>query len=43
MTGWYNAHFKGAALTVEYGLHPSRKRMRVQAPRALLRVLGGRR
>lgn len=43
MTSWYNANFKGAALTVEYGARPSRKRMRVQAPRALLRVLGGRR
>lgn len=43
MTGWYNAKFSGAALTVEYGAHPSRHRLRVQAPRALLRVLGGRR
>jgi protein MpaA len=43
MTSWYNAKFKGAALTVEYGPRPSRERMRVQAPRALLRVLGGRR
>jgi murein peptide amidase A len=43
MTSWYNAKFKGAALTVEYGYRPSRQRMRVQAPRALLRVLGGRR
>ena len=43
MTSWYNAKFKGAALTVEYAAKPSRKRMRVQAPRALLRVLGGRR
>ncbi|MGL5809743.1 MAG: M14 family zinc carboxypeptidase [Nocardioides sp.] len=43
MTGWYNARFSGAALTVEYGSRPSRHRMTVQAPRALLRVLGGRR
>jgi murein peptide amidase A len=43
MTSWYNANFKGAALTVEYGAHPSRHRTGVQAPRALLRVLGGRR
>ncbi len=43
MTSWYNANFKGAALTVEYGVHPSRHRMKVQAPRALLKVLGGRR
>jgi murein peptide amidase A len=43
MTSWYNAKFRGAALTVEYGVRPSRHRMRVQAPRALLEVLGGRR
>lgn len=43
MTSWYNANFAGAALTVEYGVHPSRQRMRQQAPNALLRVLGGRR
>ncbi|MGL5827108.1 MAG: M14 family zinc carboxypeptidase, partial [Nocardioides sp.] len=43
MTSWYNARFKGAALTVEYGVSPSRHRMRVRAPRAVLRVLGGRR
>jgi protein MpaA len=40
MTGWFNARFKGAALTVEYAAHPSRHRMTVQAPRQLLRVLG---
>ncbi len=43
MTSWYNANFKGAALTVEYDAHPSRYRTGVQAPRALLRVLGGHR
>ncbi len=43
MTSWYNANFNGAALTVEYGARPSRQRLRVQAPKALLRVLGGRR
>lgn len=43
MTSWYNANFKGAALTVEYGYRPSRQRMTKQAPAALLRVLGGRR
>jgi hypothetical protein len=36
MTGWYNAHFKGAALTVEYGAHPTRHRMRGAAPRQVL-------
>ena len=41
MTMWYNHNFGGAAVTVEYGAHPSRHRMRVQAPRQLLRSLGG--
>jgi predicted deacylase len=43
MTGWYNKHFHGAAITVEYGEHPSRHRMRVDAPRQLLRMFGARR
>lgn len=43
MTGWYNSRFAGAALTVEYGARPSRHRMRVRAPRQLLRALGARR
>lgn len=43
MTSWFNARFPGAALTVEYGEHPSRRRMAVEAPRQLLRVLGARR
>jgi protein MpaA len=43
MTMWFNHRFPGTALTVEYGPHPSRKRMRVNAPRQVLRVLGGRR
>lgn len=42
MTGWYNRRFAGAALTVEYGARPTRWRLRVQAPRAVVRVLGGR-
>ncbi len=41
MTGWYNHRFAGAAVTVEYGAHPGRHRMRVLAPRQLLRALGG--
>ena len=28
MTGWFNHHFKGFALTVEYGAHPPRRLMR---------------
>jgi len=40
MTGWFNARFEGSALTVEYAARPSSHRMRVEAPRQLLRVLG---
>ena len=43
MTGWFNARFEGAALTVEYAAHPSRHRMTIEAPRQLLAVLGARR
>jgi protein MpaA len=43
MTMWFNHHFAGSALTVEYGARPSRHRMTVQAPRQLLRLLGARR
>ena len=43
MTGWFNAKFDGAALTVEYAAHPSRRRMTIKAPRLLLGVLGARR
>ncbi len=41
MTGWFNHNHRGAAVTVEYGPHPPRHRLRVRAPRQLLRVLGG--
>lgn len=41
MTGWYNHRFRGSAVTVEYGAKVRRSRLRVQAPRALVRVLGG--
>ena len=40
-TQWFNNGFDGVAVTVEYGEKPSRDRMRVRAPRQLLRVLGG--
>ena len=43
MTGWYNHHFRGGAVTVEYGAHPSRERMRVRAPRQVLSIWGARR
>ena len=40
MTGWYNAKFRGTALTVEYGAHPGRRLMRVRAPRQVLSIWG---
>jgi len=40
MTGWYNKHFRGNALTVEYGAHPGRHQMRVVAPRQVLSIFG---
>jgi murein peptide amidase A len=43
MTGWFNHHFGGAALTVEYGAHPSRRKMRVAAPKQVLSIWGARR
>jgi murein peptide amidase A len=43
MTQWYNHRFRGAALTVEYGAHPPRYRMRVRAPRQVLSIWGARR
>ena len=36
MTGWFNSHFRGSAVTVEYGAHPSHRRLTVAAPRQLL-------
>jgi len=38
MTGWFNHHFKGFALTVEYGARPPKRLMRVTAPRQVLRI-----
>ncbi|CUR56730.1 Peptidase M14, carboxypeptidase A [metagenome] len=43
MTMWFNHHFAGSALTVEYGARPPRHRMVVQAPRQVLGVLGAHR
>lgn len=43
MTGWFNSHFSGAAITVEYGAQPSRRRMSVVAPRQVLSIWGARR
>ena len=43
MTQWYNSHFKGTAITVEYGASPSKHLMQVQAPRELLHFFGAHR
>ena len=40
MTMWFNHSFSGAAVTVEYGAHPSRRMMRVLAPRRVLKIFG---
>jgi protein MpaA len=40
-TQWYMHRFPGVAVTVEYGAHPTLRRMTVSAPRQLLQVLGG--
>lgn len=39
MTMWFNHRFRGFALTVEYGAHPSRERLRA-APRKILGIFG---
>ena len=39
MTMWFNHNFAGAAVTVEYGEHPTRTRMEQRAPNQLLRAL----
>ena len=41
MTMWFNHRFPGSALTVEYGGRPTRHRMRVEAPRQVVDLLGG--
>lgn len=38
MTGWYNANFKGVAITVEYGTRPSVRSMTKAAPRQILDI-----
>lgn len=40
MTGWFNHHFDGAALTVEYGSAPSRSRMQRVVPDQILSIFG---
>jgi hypothetical protein len=39
MTMWFNHRFPGFALTVEYGAHPSRAKLRA-APRKILGIFG---
>ena len=43
MTGWFNHHFRGSALTAEYGAHPPRRLMRKIAPGQVLSIWGARR
>ena len=44
MTGWFNAHHDGAAITVEYGSTArSLKTMKGRDANAVLAALGGRR
>ena len=43
MTGWFNSRFHGAAVTVEYGAHPGRRRLTVAAPRQILSLWDARR
>ncbi|MCW2852134.1 MAG: Zinc carboxypeptidase [Nocardioides sp.] len=43
MTGWFNHRFRGAALTVEYGAHPSRRTMSRVTPGQVLSIFGARR
>jgi protein MpaA len=40
MTGWYNHHYRGFALTVEYGARPSRHLMTKVAPGQVLSIFG---
>ncbi len=43
MTGWFNSHFAGSAVTVEYGDAPPRRRMTTVAPKQLLSIWGAHR
>lgn len=36
LTGWYNAHYPGVAITVEFTAHPTQRFVAVTAPRAIL-------
>jgi len=39
MTEWFNVHFKGVAVTVEYGRGLSRKQVTRTGPTGLLRAV----
>jgi predicted deacylase len=39
MTMWFNHRFRGFALTVEYGAHPAKRKIRA-APRKILKLFG---
>ena len=43
MTEWFNANFRGVAVTVEYGRGVSKKQARRTGPTGLLRAVGARR
>ncbi|MGB0099037.1 MAG: M14 family zinc carboxypeptidase [Nocardioides sp.] len=43
MTGWFNHHFRGTAITVEYGSRPPRRLMRKVVPRQVLSIWDARR
>lgn len=43
MTMWFNRHFDGKALTIEYGARPSRKELRGRVASQVLKIIGGHR
>ena len=43
MTMWFNRHFDGKALTIEYGSHPGRKYLRSTVVRRVLNIFGAHR
>lgn len=43
MTMWFNRHFDGEAITVEYGAHPSRRYLRHKAVTRVLSIFGAHR
>lgn len=42
MTGWFDARYAGAALTVEYRARPASRTVEVDAPRQVLALFGAR-